>query len=210
MVRTASWRQSDFGFSPSCGATGPEPPRPTWPLRPHVRWHGRAPGSHHNLTTTSPRPREGVLWKRDGSCRTGDPLTTTAHPPPDCHLLDSMPDGPFRWTEGVLSATPGFLRNEGAVGSNQITSTTETPRSPRYEAFLLSTFRSAFDEVHRSTHYGDALQFHYLIGCGQPHGCGMVASCRTSGPARRRASRRTGRCCCSDGHLSCTGRRSQP
>jgi hypothetical protein len=60
---------------------------------------------------------------------------------------------------GQSSAGHGaLLRNEGAVGSNPITSTHGTPRSPRYGAFLLSTVRSAFEGVHRSTHFGVALQ----------------------------------------------------
>ena len=65
------------------------------------------------------------------------------------YLPDLAPRHPHRCRETPESVVYGrradhpehLLRNEGAVGSNPITSTHGTPRSPRYEAFLLSAFR---------------------------------------------------------------------
>jgi hypothetical protein len=51
---------------------------------------------------------------------------------------DSRMCGPESTSCGLSPAAPGhLLRNEGADGSDPFISTTETPRSPRYEAFLV-------------------------------------------------------------------------
>ena len=72
---------------------------------------------------------------------------------------DSWPYGPESAFHGKWPADDGHsLRNEGAVGSNPITNTTERLVAPATRRFALSTFLSAFDGAHRSTHFVVALQ----------------------------------------------------
>jgi len=78
-----------------------------------------------DLAAVSSQPGDGGSQARDGSCRTSDSLTTTALSHPDCHLPGSGVLWPVPPECRCLSATPDLVRNEGAVGSDPITSTTE-------------------------------------------------------------------------------------